>query len=53
MCVLYLSLSGGDSLDGEASLGVVQEAEVLSSLLEGDNIFLLFMSVCVLNIYLY
>lgn len=36
--ITYLGLSGGDSLDSETSLGVVQEAEVLVGLFDGDHI---------------
>ena len=35
---LVLGLLGLDAVDGEAALGVVDEAEVLASLLDGDNI---------------
>lgn len=35
---LVLCLFGGDAVDGEATLGVVDEAEVLASLLDGDNV---------------
>lgn len=36
---LVFGLSGGDSLDGEAALGIVQETEVLGGLLEGDDVW--------------
>lgn len=35
---LVLSLLGLDAVDGEAALGVVDEAEVLASLLDGDHV---------------
>lgn len=35
---LELSLLGLDAVDGEATLGVVDETEVLASLLEGDDV---------------
>lgn len=35
---LVLSLLGLDTVDGEAALGVVDEAEVLAGLLDGDDI---------------
>lgn len=35
---LELSLLGLDAVDGEAALGVVDETEVLASLLEGDDV---------------
>lgn len=35
---LVLGLLGRDAVDGEAALGVVDEAEVLASLLDGDDI---------------
>lgn len=35
---LKLSLLGLDAVDGEATLGVVDETEVLASLLEGDDV---------------
>jgi hypothetical protein len=35
---LVLSLLGGDAVDGEATLGVVDETEVLASLLDRDDI---------------
>lgn len=35
---LVLSLLGGDAVDGEAALGVVDEAEVLARLLDTDDI---------------
>lgn len=35
---LVLGLLGLDSVDGEATLGVVDETEVLASLLNGDNV---------------
>lgn len=35
---LVLGLLGLDSVDGEAALGVVDEAEVLASLLDGDDV---------------
>lgn len=35
---LVLSLLSGDTVDGEAALGVVDKTEVLAGLLNGDNI---------------
>ena len=35
---LVLSFLGLDPVDGEAALGVVDQTEVLASLLDGDNI---------------
>ena len=35
---LVLRLFAGDAVDGETALGVVDEAEVLASLLDGDDI---------------
>ena len=35
---LVLGLLSGDAVDGEAALGVVDEAEVLASLLDRDNV---------------
>jgi hypothetical protein len=35
---LVLGLLGLDSVDGEATLGVVDQAEVLASLLDGDDV---------------
>jgi hypothetical protein len=35
---LVLGLLSGDAVDGEATLGVVDEAEVLASLLDRDNV---------------
>lgn len=35
---LVLSLLRGDAVDGEAALGVVNEAEVLAGLLDGDDV---------------
>lgn len=35
---LVLSLLAGDAVDGEATLGVVDEAEVLAGLLDANNI---------------
>ena len=35
---LVLGLLGGDAVDGEAALGVVDEAEVLARLLDGDDV---------------
>lgn len=35
---LVLGLLGLDSVDGEAALGVVDEAEVLARLLDGDDV---------------
>jgi hypothetical protein len=35
---LVLCLLIGDTVDGEASLGVVDEAEVLAGLLDGDDV---------------
>lgn len=35
---LVLGLLASDAVDGETALGVVDEAEVLASLLDGDNV---------------
>ena len=35
---LVLGLLGGDAVDGEAALGVVDETEVLASLLDRDHV---------------
>lgn len=35
---LVLSLLGGDAVDDEATLGVVQDTEVLTALLDGDDV---------------
>lgn len=38
MCLKYLGLFSSNSVDGKATLDIIDQAEVFTSLLDGDDI---------------